>query len=46
MLSQRFLYLMTVKLSKVRNNLLEEMNPEWDGIVSKNACFQQNFMGT
>ena len=28
LLSPRFLYLMTVKLSKVRNNLLEEMNPK------------------
>ena len=46
LLSQRFLYLMTVKLPKVRNNLLEEMNPEWDCIVSKNTCFQQIFMGT
>ena len=35
---------MTVKLPKVRNNLLEQMNPEWDCIVSKNTCFQQ--MGT
>ena len=32
---QRFLYLMTVKLPKVRNNLLEE-----------NTCFQQIFIGT
>ena len=33
---------------KVRNNLLEleEMNPQWDCIVSKNTCFQQIFMGT
>ena len=46
LLSPRFLYLMTVKLSKVRNNLLEEMNPEWDCIVSKNTFFQQIFMGT
>ena len=35
---------MTVKLPKVRNNLLEQMNPAWDCIVSKNTCFQQ--MGT
>ena len=33
LLSKRFLGLMTVKLPKVRNNLLEEMNPEWDSIV-------------
>ena len=37
---------MTVKLLKVRNNLFEEMNPEWNFIVSKNMCFQQIFMGT
>ena len=36
----------TVKLPKVRNNLLEEITAEWDCIVSKNTCFQQNFMGT
>ena len=36
---------MTVKLTKVRNNL-EEMNPQWDCIVSKNTCFQQNFKRT
>ena len=46
LLSQRFLYLMTVKLSKVRNNLLEDMDPEWDCIVSKNMRIQQIFMGT
>ena len=46
MLLQRFLFLMTVKLLNVRNNLLEEMNPEWDRIVSKNTCFQEIFMGT
>ena len=45
LLSQRFLYFMTVKLPKVRNNLLEE-NPEWDGIVPKNTCFQEILMGT
>ena len=44
LLSQRFLYLMTIKLPKVRNNLLVEMNPQWDCIVSKNMCFQQIFM--
>ena len=37
---------MTVKLSKIRKNLLEEMNPQWNAIVSKNTCFQQIFMGT
>ena len=42
LLSQRFLYLMTVKLSKVRNNLLEEMNPEWDCIVSKKHVLSTN----
>ena len=36
---------MTVKLPNVRNNLLDEMNPKWDGIVSKNTCFQTNFHG-
>ena len=41
LLSQRFLYLMTVKLPKVRNNLLEEMNPEWDCIVSKTRAFKK-----
>ena len=46
LLSQRFFYLMTVKLRKVRNNLLKEMNPKWDCIISKNTCFQQIFMGT
>ena len=37
---------MTVILPNVRNNLLEEMNPQWDCIVSKNTCFQQISMGT
>ena len=45
LLSQRFLYLMTVKLPSVRNNLLEEMNTQWDCIVWKNTCFQQIFIG-
>ena len=45
LLSQRFLYLMTVKLPKVRNNLLEEMNPQRNCTVSKNTYFQQIFMG-
>ena len=27
LLSQRFLYLMTIKLPNVRNSLIEEMNP-------------------
>ena len=40
------LYLMTVKLPNLRNNLLEEMNPKWDCIVSKNMCFPQIFMAT
>ena len=44
---QRSLYLITVKLLKVRNNLFDEMNPEWgECTVSKNTCFQQIFMGT
>ena len=37
---------MTVKLPKVRNNLLEEMSPEWDCIVSKDTCFYYIFMET
>ena len=45
LLSQRFLYLMTVKLPKVRNNLFEEISRQWDCIVSKNTCFQRIFMG-
>ena len=45
LLSPRFLYLMTVKLSKVRNNLLEEMNPEWDCIVSKKHVLSTNIHG-
>ena len=31
---------------KVRNNLLDEMNPQWGCIVSKNMRFQQIFRGT
>ena len=46
LLFQRFLYLMTVNLPNVRNNLLEEMNRQWDCIVSKSTWFQQIFMGT
>ena len=46
LLSQRFFHLMTAKLPKKRNNLLEEMNPEWDCIVSRNTCFQQIFIAT
>ena len=42
---QRFLYLITVKLQKVENNLLVKMSPQWDCVVSKYTCFQQNFMG-
>ena len=34
---------MTVKLPKVGNNLFDEMNPEWNCIVSKKTCFQQVF---
>ena len=45
LLSQRFLYLMTVKLTKVRHSLFMEMNRKWDRIVSKNTCFQRIFMG-
>ena len=45
MLSERLLHLMTVKLPKVENNPLEEMNTEWDCIVSKTTCFQQIFTG-
>ena len=37
---------MTVKLTKVRNNIFFEMNCQWDCIVSKNICFQRVFMGT
>ena len=43
--SQRFLYLMAVKLPKVGNSLLEEMNWQRNYIVSKSTCFQQIFMG-
>ena len=43
-LSQRFLYLMTIHLPKMGNNLLEEINPQRDYIVLKNTCFQQIFM--
>ena len=45
LLSQRFLHLMTVILPIVRNNRLEEINPQWDCIVSKKTGFQQIFMG-
>ena len=41
LLSQRFLYLMMAKLPNVRNNLLEEMNPQRNCIVSKVTCFQE-----
>ena len=37
---------MTVIFPNGRNNLLEEMNPQWDFVVSKKKCFQQIFMGT
>ena len=43
MLSERLLYLMTVKLPNIRNNLLEEMNPKWDCIVSKKHVLSTNF---
>ena len=43
--SQRFLYLMAVKLPKVGNSLLEEMNWQRNYIVSKSTCFQQILMG-
>ena len=42
MLSQRFLYFMTVMM---RNNLFEEINRQWDCIVLKNTYFQRIFMG-
>ena len=32
---------MNAQLPKVRNNLLEEMNPEWDCIVSKTRAFKK-----
>ena len=32
---------MTVKLPKVRNNLVEKKNPEWDCIVSKTRAFNK-----
>ena len=44
LLSQRFLYLMAVKLPKMRNNLLEEMNPKLDCIFSKKVL-STNFQG-
>ena len=34
-----------VKLPKVRNNLLKQINPQCDCIVSKNTCFQRILMG-
>ena len=36
---------MAVKLTKVENNLLEEINLQKKCIVSKYICFQQIFMG-
>ena len=33
------------KLPKVRNNLLEQINLQWDHIVSTNTCFQRILMG-
>ena len=44
LLSQRFLYLMTVKLPEVRNNHFEEMNRQWNCIVSKHVL-STNFYG-
>ena len=32
------------QITKVGNNLLEEIDPQWNCIVSKNTCFQQIFM--
>ena len=32
------------QITKVGNNLLEEMDPQWNCIVSKNTYFQQIFM--
>ena len=29
-----------VKLPKVRNNFLLQINPQWDCIVSESSCFQ------
>ena len=45
MLSQRSLYLMTVKLRKMGKNLPDDINPQLQCIVLKNKCFQQIFMG-
>ena len=36
---------MTVKFPKVGNNLLEEINPQRNCIVSKNTRFEQIFIG-
>ena len=44
-LSQRVLYLMTVKLQKLGKNILEEINSQSQRIVSKNTCFQQILTG-
>ena len=43
LLSQRFLYFMTVKLPNVRNNLFEESNRQLDRIVSKTRAFNELF---
>ena len=44
LLSQKFLYLMTVKLPKMRNNLPEEMNPEL--YYFKKHVLSTNFHGS
>ena len=39
LLFTKFLCLMTFKLPKVGNNLLEKINPQWDCIVPKKCAF-------
>ena len=34
-----------VKLLKVRNDLLDEINPQWYCFISKNKCLGRTFMG-
>ena len=41
--SQRYLYLITVKLPKVRNNILEEMNPRMRLHCFKKHALSKNF---
>ena len=43
--SQRYLYLITVKLPKVRNNILEEMNPRVRLHCFKKHALSKNFHG-